>query len=208
MADWHERLAQAMEQKGWSAVELGRRTNLPEQSIYKYLQGKVRTPRGTVPAQLANALGVSVVWLMHGAVESAENSLAIIRVPLVRLSNWDGSEGDLQTRIRDAAEFVPTHDDPPLSDQTIAWRVDDDAVSRAPIGSVVIIDRERPPEPGKYVLAYSATLKRAVVRRWRATDYSGAGQLVADNADYPPLPMGAAGDGYIVGRVVLVISAV
>ena len=118
--EWHTRLAQSMELKGWSAVELGRRTGLPEQSIYKYLQGKVRNPRGNVPDQLATALGVSVVWLMHGTVEPVENSLAIARIPLVSLSGWDGTEDDLETRMTQAGEFVPVHNDPALSVHTIA----------------------------------------------------------------------------------------
>jgi SOS-response transcriptional repressor LexA len=105
-----------------------------------------------------------------------------------------------------ARETIPIPSDAAVGASAFAVRIDDGAIDRLPVGSIVVVDPERPPEPSRYVLAWSNVLKRAIVRRWRATDYSGAGQLIADNPDYPPLQMSVADDGYIVGRVVMLIA--
>lgn len=204
---WHERLKTKLDELGWTGAELSRRSGVPEQSIWKYLQGERSMPRGETPRKLADAIGVSVAWLMHGDDLAAPNVVAIRQIPLTNLSGYDGRLTMLPKMIADAPEYIPIPADLPLRGEAMAYRVDEDAMTRLPAGSIVVVDRDRPPEPGRYVLAYSALLKRAVVRRWRAVDFSGAGQLVADSLDYPPIPMETAADGHVMGRVVLVISA-
>lgn len=203
---WNDRIAQALAEKGWSIAELSRRTGIPRESMYKYVQGRVAAPRGDIMSRLADALGVSVVWIMHGTLPEGENKVAVTNLALVNIGRWNGELMALEHLKRTATEHVPVPDGQDIGPKAIAFRVDDDALTRIPHGSIAVADPDRPPEPSRYVLAWSSVVKRAVVRRWRATDYSGAGQLVADNADYPPLPMSSAEDGYVVGRIVLVIS--
>jgi len=68
MADWQDRLAEAMEARGLSGGELGRKTGFTAQYINS-LRNKdrgARLPLDTV-RRLAHALAVSVEWLSSGS---------------------------------------------------------------------------------------------------------------------------------------------
>lgn len=203
---WHARLKDQMERKGFSAVTLARRAGVPQESVYKYLQGRTHNPRGNVVKKLADALEVSELWIMHGDVVPHQKRLAVSSLQLISLIGWNGGLKEMDSLKELARETIPIPSDAAVGANAFAVRIDDGAIDRLPVGSIVVVDPERPPEPSRYVLAWSNVLKRAVVRRWRATDYSGAGQLIADNPDYPPLQMSVAEDGYIVGRVVMLIA--
>lgn len=66
MEAWHDRLYAAWKRTGWSKVELGRRSGIAGESIYKYLKGEVKQPRGDTFHRLADALGVHYTWLRNG----------------------------------------------------------------------------------------------------------------------------------------------
>jgi len=63
---WHERLLDATQRRGWSHIELARRAEINEERVYKYFQGKVAQPRGNAIERLAAALGVNFFWLRDG----------------------------------------------------------------------------------------------------------------------------------------------
>ena len=63
---WYDRLVSATRRKGWSHVELARRSDADKESIHKYFQGKVEQPRGDTIERLAEALGISALWLRYG----------------------------------------------------------------------------------------------------------------------------------------------
>jgi len=205
---WFERIQQKLKEKGWSAAELARRSGVSEHSIWKYLQGRTAMPRGETLAKIASALGTSKVWLMHGDVQPPENALAIRQIPLANLGGYDGRADTLPQLIQDADEFIPVSADIQTLGETIAVRIYDSAMAAIPAGSVVVVDLGRPPEPGRYVLAYSRVLKATVARRWRAADYSGAGMLMSDSQDFPPLPMSTPADGHVIGRILVVLTFV
>lgn len=64
--DWSFRLRQTMAMKDVGVGELGRRTRLSRDNVYKYLQGRVAQPRGDVLERIAKALGVNEQWLRDG----------------------------------------------------------------------------------------------------------------------------------------------
>jgi transcriptional regulator with XRE-family HTH domain len=66
MDPWHHRLLKALGRKGWSQTELARRADVPEQRVFKYIQGKVDQPRGDIIPRLARTLGVHSAWLRDG----------------------------------------------------------------------------------------------------------------------------------------------
>lgn len=69
--EWASRLQAAFEEKGWSAAELARRSDVPYDSVKKYLAGKVKQPRGDTLDRLADALGVERLYLKEGLDTSA-----------------------------------------------------------------------------------------------------------------------------------------
>lgn len=64
--DWIERLNEAFKETGWSVAELSRRSGVPTDSLHKYLDRKVKQPRGNTLDNLARALGVDAIWLKEG----------------------------------------------------------------------------------------------------------------------------------------------
>ena len=205
METWHTRLRRKMEEKGWSAVELARRADLPEQSIYKYLQGKVIAPRGQVIQKLAAALETTEIWLAYGASnEKMEAVKSVGFIPVLDLSRWDGDKRGLTSMAALAVEAIPIGDTN-AGPRAFAVRISDDAMTELPRGSLVVVDPDSPAEPGRYVSAWSSLIRRAVIRRWRATDYTGLGMLIADNPHYPEIALNGSADGYIIGRVTMLI---
>ena len=63
---WVRRLNESWKLKGWSAVRLATESGVPKHSVYKYLPGKVKQPRGDTLERFADALGVSRLWLREG----------------------------------------------------------------------------------------------------------------------------------------------
>lgn len=63
---WWERLEQEIARRGWSKVELARRSGIDKESIYKYLRGETDQPRGSVMQKLADAIGRPLLWLRDG----------------------------------------------------------------------------------------------------------------------------------------------
>lgn len=209
MAGWHERLKERLDELGWSAVTLAERSGLPEQSIYKYLQGRVANPRRPVPEKIATTIGVSIAWLMHDVGPKLDNSRIPLdpdRLPMVNILGWSGVERELAEMIAAAVEFVPVPAGLSISGNAFCVRINDDANRVMPIGSIVIVDPDRKLEPSRYVLAWSKLARGPVIRKWKPSDYSGKGFLLADNDFYPVIPLDGADDGHIVGRVTMVLS--
>lgn len=208
MAEWHGRLRELLDKRGWTVVELAKRTGVPEQSLYKYIQGRIDVPRGDALSRIAEALGTTELFLSHGIADKTlvNNALATRLLPVINLTHWaGGADVDLRTMVEGAVKSVPVPSDAAGPD-AFACLVQDNAMNALPRGSYVVVDPDQSAEPGRYVLAWSAAARRAVVRRWRALDLHGAGVLLADSPDYPPIPLADASDGRVVGRVVLLIS--
>ncbi len=66
MSHWTERLRYLLDQKGWSVVELERRTGIDKVRLYKYVSGAVDQPRGDMLSRISGALGVNELWLCTG----------------------------------------------------------------------------------------------------------------------------------------------
>lgn len=63
VAEFKDRLQQALDQKGWKAVDLVDATEVPKGAISYYLAGKSK-PKADRLYTIAQALGVSEVWLL------------------------------------------------------------------------------------------------------------------------------------------------
>lgn len=74
--NWSERLRAALQDKGWSQMELKRRTGLEYNSINKYVTGGVKQPRGKTLEKIAQCLGVDYLWLLTG--NETENTTPVM----------------------------------------------------------------------------------------------------------------------------------
>lgn len=74
---WHQRLERRRKALGWSKAELSRRSDLPYDSINKYLRGEVDQPRGDALERLAEAMGLRPAWLRDG------DGAQLSRIPVV-----------------------------------------------------------------------------------------------------------------------------
>jgi transcriptional regulator with XRE-family HTH domain len=63
IAELKDRLQQALDRKGWKAVDLVEKTNVPKGAISYYLSGKSK-PKADRLYDMAKALDVSEAWLL------------------------------------------------------------------------------------------------------------------------------------------------
>ncbi len=73
--NWSDRAKQVLKNKGWSTAELGRRTGITYDTLYKQLR-EVDQPRGDVLKRIATALSVNEYWLRTG------DGLMVSEIPL------------------------------------------------------------------------------------------------------------------------------
>lgn len=212
--EWALRLKRALTKKGWSAVELARRSGVDKESVYQYLRGGVKNPGGERIEQLARALEVDPLWLLtgHAATMTAGakgEAVLLTVVPVMRLS----SLRQLQS-LDDLAELPPDDGTIPIPDtvgpRAGAVKLEDDSMGPAfPAGTLVVYDPDLEPIPGRFVVAVVNTVGAAVFRRWSATSPDGRfGDLLPDNPHYPLLRLQTEADGFVVGRAVMVVSRV
>ncbi len=210
MTQWNDRLKARLAELGWSVPELARRSGVPEQSLYKYIQGRISRPRGDGMKRLAQATSVSEVWLAFGSegADAVHDQIEVVTIPIINVHALAGSMTKAQ-----AINMIKSSEDTIASPDTVgphafAIYIEDDAVSVAPSNSKVIVDPDLPVVPGKYVAAMSFIVGHVVIRRWRATNLTGAGELIADHQDFPAIPMRSDADGFILGRAVEVLLSI
>ena len=73
MIGWAKRLNKVFALTGWAKAELHRRSGVPLSSVYKYLAGGVKQPRGDILDKLADALGVERLWLKENVPPMRKN---------------------------------------------------------------------------------------------------------------------------------------
>lgn len=66
MNTWWKRVRDELDRKGWTVLELERRTGIDKGRLHKYVTGEVAQPRGDAFARMSNALGVNEWWLRTG----------------------------------------------------------------------------------------------------------------------------------------------
>lgn len=66
MAEWWDRANDIIDARRWSRADVARRISVPEDRLYKWLQGEVAQPRGDAISKLAVVLGVHEYWLRTG----------------------------------------------------------------------------------------------------------------------------------------------
>lgn len=95
---WNERLAKLVRDQELSIAELSRRSDVPYDSVNKYLRGDVDNPRGNTLEKLARALGTTKIYLQTGLTDRKPvSSQAIPYKGTVAAGVWiEPGEGNLE----------------------------------------------------------------------------------------------------------------
>lgn len=217
MKQWHQRLQEALDRKGWKRPQLASASGVSIDKLNKYAQGRVAAPRGDTIQRLAAALDVSVHWLAYGVTgdgagsgSQSENLLPLSRlpvVPLAQVAKYFNSRAGVAL-----PEHWVEHIDVPrqYGPRSIGVRADDDSMApKIPRGAVVVCDPDASPEPGRYVVILNTRTNEAKIRRFRLLE---AGkdlcELIPENTDYPKSRVHLAKDGLMIGRVVWIMIPV
>ena len=118
---WNPRLRKRLKELGWSTAELTRRMGYGDdksvrQRVYKYVQDKVKSPRGEMLAELADAVGLTEEQLRFGSDGGAA------QFPII---GYAGA-GERWTPAEDAADLVDLRIG---DDEAIGIRVRGDSMS-------------------------------------------------------------------------------
>lgn len=185
-----------------SPAELARKTGINRKSMYKYLEGKVANPRGTVLLRIAGALDMEEEALRFGA--RARRGLKPRRIPVMPLSVFGTlRKGRDPLDVWNGIDTEAVGDD--CKDGDFIVTLEDD--SNAPLfneGERVICNKEAPIVPGCYVVVTLEKLKASVFRRYRPMGLGDKApfKLVANNPDYPEIEVGPDNPGFVVARAI------
>ena len=200
---WWERLEQLREDRGWTVVELARRSGVSKDALHKYLRGDVDQPRAGIVAKLADVFGVTELWLRYGDT-IATSTLRLTKdwqgLPLCSLR--DIGERGLAVSVRDAIEHVAMPDN--ISPQAIAVRASDNSMApNVVLGDILVCDPSIPYSPGDIVVATVRGLRDAIIRRYRPLKATGnKAELRADNPDFPAISVVVGQNCRVIGRCV------
>jgi len=87
---WHERLLARLKELGWTQVELARRAKLSDpDKLYKWLDGKVRNPRGSDFEEVAKAVGWTEQELRYGPKDRPDENIESGVQPAMRLPLYE-----------------------------------------------------------------------------------------------------------------------
>lgn len=217
---WHERMNALMRDKGWTLAELARRSGVDYDSIAKYAQGEVSSPRGKRLAKIAEALGVTEQALFFGIAAaqkltdydrlSAENVKGTHKIPRITLSELANHKAGHDVISVWPGEMSMIVDDQ-ISISCMAVSVEDNSMLPAfKPGDVLICDPNADIEPGDFVIAKANGHHKALIRKYRLAKSTRLGmpvvELVPLNADYPTEVINKEHPGHVIARCMFAVT--
>jgi transcriptional regulator with XRE-family HTH domain len=173
------RIKEARQARGWSQQELAERVRVSQPTIVHWEQG-THAPRHLALMRLADALGVSRVWLQGDEPHAEDAAVApvldnaahnYLTRPIHHVAIFEGKMdiNELEASLNGRRAPVSYATIPGPVGKPFAIYVDDDAVRREfPRGTIAVIDCEdRTLIDGSYYLALIEGIGR--LRRWRST---------------------------------------
>lgn len=171
------RIAQAIRNSNMSRAEIARALGVTAPAVHSWTSTG-RISKGLL-VKLAHITGVLPEWLITGGSALVATDTALYRVKLL---SW-AELGQVESAKTEGV--VEVNSTTKLSGRVFALRVEGDAMSgELPAGVMIIVDPDRTPKPGDFVVA-SADSGAAVLRRL-AKD-GGSLILQATNVAYPPI---------------------
>lgn len=184
------RIARAIRSSGKSYAEVARAVGVKQQAVYGWIKTG-RVGKDTLSA-VATATATTLEWLVSGD-DSALERRADWRIASVPLLEWDEILSDRETK-----QTINVVTEKGIGMQAFAVKVRGRAMdSEFPDGTVIVVDPERQPSPGCFVVA---SVSGACVLRQLIED-GGTQALAAIDRTFPIIPI----DDHcaIIGTVVL-----
>lgn len=191
--EWFERLQARVRELGWSKRELHRRSDVPYDSVVKYLKGDVDNPRGDILDKLATAVGVTEVWLRYGVdrepAAMASPRIPPHRVPILTLRELSamGLAGATAAALADGRTSPAIGGSGP---RAFVIKIEDDANAPAlAVGDSIFCDPDQNPSPGAVVVI--RTGGQVLIRRYRLKSLAGDGlsqaEFFPENQNHPTI---------------------
>lgn len=188
MNTFGERLAWALDRLDWTQSKLAKELGVRQSTVSSWIANS-RTKTSSIP-QISELLGVNARWLQTG-VGPAVASPDQIKQPVVPLISWVRAgawdEANDQFNPGEADEWEPISK-AGASRHAFALRVHGDSMTAPypgetsfPEGTVIVVDPERQPSAGDYVIAKDIATQRATFK-----------QLVTDGARWYLKPLNPA----------------
>lgn len=198
--EWWQRFAKLVETRGLTPERIADATGIPVKSIYGYMKGVVRNPRGDVAQRLAAVFGLTEQELRYGVQFKIVNLKRIPLLDLNKLGTLNAGESPLSVWDGVSVVSVPAAD---VSEQAFGVTLTDD--SGAPTfsnGEIIICDPLADIAPGKMVVAAIERNKTGVFRRYRPGPgfSSDKFSLIAPNPDYPQIDVDVDSPGHVIAR--------
>lgn len=195
-----DRINQRMNELGISQADIKRATGAGKATISGWVKGDTN-PSGSYASKLASALQCSTDWLLTGestksdhAQPQAEHSPSwdnsqLRRAPII---NWvqAGAFAEMADAHHDDWEYFV---DNGFGDNVHWLHVQGDSMSpEFKEGELLLIDQDRQPKAGDYVIALENNQDRATFKKYKPNCYDETHgieycQLVAINPFYPPI---------------------
>lgn len=205
---FHERLNKALDKEGFPPKHRGRIQRLADimglshRGVGKWLDGETTPPAKKFPA-LAEKLHISSDWLKTGkgnmiressGNESSANPIAMKEIPLYTID-------DLNNPYRTPSQTITCY--VASLGRAFAFKVDTEAMSpRVPAGSLIIIDMDRIPKDGDFILGQIERLPGPQFRQLFVAHE--VKYLIADNPKFERLTMSL--NDKIIGVVVQIVT--
>lgn len=207
-----EKIGQRIEEQrktlGYTLKELADLTDDLKQSRISNWERGVRTPGPLEIKQLAKALNVSAAYLMCLTDEKELDKLnADIILPLIvanqlndfeLFAQMDASISEYST-ISINPEFVAT-----LSKKAFATIMEDESMSPdIKMKDIVIIDPDKTPSPGNFVLVKIKQNNSVIIRRYKQLSINKFQEfeLLPINENWPRIQLNSKNEGQIIGVV-------
>lgn len=202
--EWWERLGRAIAARGIPPETVAERARVHIKSLYGYLKGGVKQPRGDVIKRLAAAVGMTEIALKYGTNGLPGNTVGLKKIPLLDMNKLGTLKvGQDPMAVWDGASVVSVPDENP--DGAYAVRlVDDSGGDIFKKGDMVICDPAADVEPGSYVVAVLTDEERAHFAKWKPLAHRDTKRftLIHGNTNYPDIEVGTKVKGFILARAV------
>lgn len=196
MSEFKDRLKQARKNAKMTQVELAKAVNTTQGSISDLESGRNKSTTNLI--EIAEALGVNPTWLATGQGEMTINSGTATHYDNVQpakakktapLINWVKAGKFTEVADDTYEEYLPYFGD--YGDDTVYWLriMGDSMIPDFKQGEFVLINKDRQPVAGNYVVALEHNKDTATFKKYRPKGFDHNGKeywhLIPSNEEYP-----------------------
>lgn len=214
-----ERIAECRKNLGLNIKQLSEKTGSLAAARISNWENGTRSPGPSEAILLAKALDVAASYLLclsndiHGEIVGPEDVLPRM-LPIIPINNTHQDKKSLKKLIENTSPFSDSTkvslehtSKQQASKNTFATTLIDNSMQPAFLsGDIVIVDPDRQPKPGDFVLAHIVSTNENIIRKYRETDEHTAKnksyELTALNADWRTVRISSGKEAEIIGAVI------